>query len=155
MTGKYIIACRINERLNALRMTKRELARQTGKTEATINRWTKGNRIPLATEIPKLKMALKCTGDYLLGLSDDPKKTWKQEQLEQLKKCEQKCEECKYRQAIVDKCKDCGTYTDIKRLEGQINSMEGCKAKDLLPLGEAVAKGIEAGLKEGAKCTEI
>lgn len=113
MKHENITAYRIRERLNSLRMTQRELARWTRKTEATISRWVKGTRIPIATELPELTTALKCTCDYLLGLSDDPKKTWKEEQLEQLKKCEQKCEVCKYRQAIVDKCKDCGTNREI------------------------------------------
>lgn len=71
---------RMQERLKALNMTQRELAEKTGKTEATISRWINADRIPLATEYPTLSKALKCTCDYLLGLSQDPKKTSKQEE---------------------------------------------------------------------------
>ena len=78
-----------------------------------------------------------------------------EELLEQLRQEEEVRESCPDKNAFADKCEDCGTHGNIKDLEGLINSMEGYKAKDLLPLGEAIAKGIEAGLKEGAKCTEI
>lgn len=71
---------RIQERWKALNMTQRELVEKTGKTEVTISRWTNADRIPLATEYPALSKALQCTCDYLLGLSQDPKKTSKQEE---------------------------------------------------------------------------
>ncbi len=74
-----ITAERIKERLEALHMTQRELAEATGKTETTISRWVKGSRTPLATEYTGLSKALKCTCDYLLGLSSNPKMTSKQE----------------------------------------------------------------------------
>lgn len=71
---------RMQERLKALNMTQRELAEKTGKTEVTISRWANSERIPLATEYTGLSKALKCTCDYLLGLSEDPSKTSKQEE---------------------------------------------------------------------------
>lgn len=70
-----VTAERIQIRLRTLNMTQRELAEMTGKTEPTISRWTKGSRTPLATEYIGLAKALQCTCDYLLGLSDNPKKT--------------------------------------------------------------------------------
>lgn len=74
-----VTAQRMRKRLDALHMTQRELAEKTGKTEATISRWAKGDRIPLATEYVGLSKALQCTCDYLLGLSSNPNLTSKQE----------------------------------------------------------------------------
>lgn len=125
MTDGNITAHRISERLNTLRMTQRELARRTRKTEATISRWVKGTRIPLATEIPELKMALKCTCDYLLGLSNNPEMTSKEELLEQLRQEERHCEYCGQRQGIVDKCRACGTNREIQRITRNLEIDKG------------------------------
>ena len=115
-----ITAERMKERLSALNMTQRELAEKTGRTEATISRWTNGDRIPIATEYIPLAKALECTCDYLLGLSDDPKMTSKEELLEQLKQEEKRCEYCEQKQGIVDKCRECEANREIQRFRNII-----------------------------------
>ena len=119
-----ITAWRIKERLNTLRITQRELAEQTGKTEATISRWVKGNRIPLATEYPALAKALKCTCDYLLGLSNTPEMTTKEELLKELKLEEESCKICGKWQAPADVCESCATRRHIQQIESAINVEE-------------------------------
>lgn len=119
-----ITAWRIKERLNTLRITQRELAEQTGKTEATISRWVKGNRIPLATEYPALAKALKCTCDYLLGLSNTPEMTSKEELLKELKLEEESCKICRKRQTVVDECERCATRRHIQQIESAISVEE-------------------------------
>ena len=83
MNNENITAERIRKRLTALQMTQRELAEATGRTEPTISRWIKGERIPSATDYPALSRALQCTCDYLLGLSSNPKKTRIENAMEQ------------------------------------------------------------------------
>lgn len=92
---------RMQERLKALNMTQRELAEKTGKNRSDDQQVANSERIPLATEYTGLSKALKCTCDYLLGLSEDPSKTSKQEEqgkeghmLETEFDCEESCLSC-------------------------------------------------------------
>lgn len=107
---------RIQERLKKLNMTQRELAEKTGKSEVTISKWANSERIPFATEYTGLSKALKCTCDYLLGLSNIPTKTRMQEEndkmlLEALKR------ECVKYPLCMRRCELCETNRKIEELE--------------------------------------
>ena len=65
-----IVSIRIEKALKARNMTRRQLARKTGITEATISRYASGQRIPRGPEVVKIATALKTTCDYILGLKD-------------------------------------------------------------------------------------
>lgn len=114
--NKNITAERIQKRIAALRMTQRELAEKTGKTEVTISKWVKGNTTPFATDYPILSKTLQCTCDYLLGLSSIPTKTGIQEAedkmlLEALKR------ECEKDPLCMKRCELCKTNRMIEELE--------------------------------------
>lgn len=114
--NKNITAERIQKRIAALRMTQRELAEKTGKTEVTISKWVKGNTTPFATDYPILSKTLQCTCDYLLGLSSIPTKTGIQEAedkmlLEALKR------ECEKYPLCMKRCDLCKTNRMIEELE--------------------------------------
>ena len=114
--NKNITAERIQKRIAALRMTQRELAEKTGKTEVTISKWVKGNTTPFATDYPILSKTLQCTCDYLLGLSSIPTKTGIQEAedkmlLEALKR------ECEKDPPCMKRCELCKTNRMIEELE--------------------------------------
>lgn len=114
--NKNITAERIQKRIAALRMTQRELAEKTGKTEVTVSKWVKGNTTPFATDYPILSKTLQCTCDYLLGLSSIPTKTGIQEandkmHLEALKR------ECEKYPPCMKRCELCKTNRMIEELE--------------------------------------
>jgi transcriptional regulator with XRE-family HTH domain len=71
---------RLNAELKRQNMSYREFAKKAGITLGTVCRYAKSERIPRANEILKTSTALGVTCDYLLGLSDDPHKTSKDEQ---------------------------------------------------------------------------
>ena len=57
---------RIKERLEKMEMTQKELAEKTGCTEAAISHYIKGDRIPRASVLSKIAIALGTTADYLM-----------------------------------------------------------------------------------------
>lgn len=61
------ISKKIEERIQELNISQRELAEKVGVTEATISRYIKGERTPRGDIIPKIASALKVTADYLVG----------------------------------------------------------------------------------------
>ena len=54
-----------------LKLTQKELANLVGVSDACVNRWEKGLRIPSVLNIVALCKALNCSADYLLGLRDE------------------------------------------------------------------------------------
>lgn len=61
---------KIEEVLDSLNMTQKELAKKTGVTEATISRYLSGARSPRGEILSKIASVLGLTTDYLLGNSD-------------------------------------------------------------------------------------
>ena len=72
---------RLNAELKRQSMSYREFAKKAGITLGTVCRYAKSERIPRANEILKTSTALGVTCDYLLGLSDGPYKTSKEEKM--------------------------------------------------------------------------
>lgn len=64
------IAQKIEEILENLNMTQKELARKCGVTEATISRYLSGARSPRGEILSKIASVLEVSTDYLLGNSD-------------------------------------------------------------------------------------
>lgn len=62
---------RLIEMRNELKLSQAELANKVGVTSICISRWETGARIPNAISIIALCKALKCSADYLLGLSEE------------------------------------------------------------------------------------
>lgn len=60
---------RLKEALSLNNMTQKELAEKTGLTVASISRYITGTRVPSASVIRDVAVALNVTTDYLLGLS--------------------------------------------------------------------------------------
>lgn len=52
-------------------MSQRDLARAIGTTEVTMSRYVRGERVPKGHVIVKMAEALKCSADYLLGMTDE------------------------------------------------------------------------------------
>lgn len=78
MSDWMIFAERLSEQMKKQDLSIRQLAERMDMTPTTIFRYVKGQRVPRASEILKASDALGVTCDYLLGLSDDPKKTSRQ-----------------------------------------------------------------------------
>lgn len=51
----------IAEKLSELKMSQRDLARQTGIHHITINRWVRGERIPKISDAFRVAQALDCS----------------------------------------------------------------------------------------------
>jgi len=75
MSEWMIFAERLSEQMKKQNLSIRQLAERMDMTTTTIYRYANGQRVPRANEILKASDALGVTCDYLLGLSDDPKKT--------------------------------------------------------------------------------
>ena len=75
MSDWMICAERLSEQIKKQNLSIRQLAKRMGMTPTTIFRYAKGQRVPRANEILKASDVLGVTCDYLVGLSDDPKKT--------------------------------------------------------------------------------
>ena len=75
MSDWMIFAERLSEQIKKQNLSIRQLAKRMGMTPTTIFRYAKGQRVPRANEILKASDVLGVTCDYLVGLSDDPKKT--------------------------------------------------------------------------------
>lgn len=75
MSDWMIFAERLSEQMEKQNLSIRQLAERMNMTPTTIFRYAKGQRVPRASEILKASDALGVTCDYLIGLSDDPKKT--------------------------------------------------------------------------------
>lgn len=75
MSDWMIFAERLSEQIKKQNLSIRQLAKKMDMTPTTIFRYAKGQRVPRASEILKASDALGVTCDYLIGLSDDPKKT--------------------------------------------------------------------------------
>lgn len=58
---------RLQRLLSNLGMTQKELAAQTGVTEAAVSHYIKGDRIPRSSVVLKLADALKVSVDELMG----------------------------------------------------------------------------------------
>ena len=54
--------------------TQKELAFAVGTTEASVSRWCRGLRTPKASDLAQIALHYRVSADYLLGLSDKPKK---------------------------------------------------------------------------------
>ena len=65
---------KFSERLKELRQEKglsqRELAKQTGYSQAAIARWEAGQQIPTIDTLETMCKYFDCTADYLIGLED-------------------------------------------------------------------------------------
>ncbi len=57
---------RIKELLEKKGITQRELAEKTGCTEAAVSHYIKGDRVPRASVLTKIAIALETTSDYLM-----------------------------------------------------------------------------------------
>lgn len=64
------IAQKIEEGLERINMSQKELAKKVNVTEATISRYLSGARNPRGEILSKIAVALGVTTDYLLGNSD-------------------------------------------------------------------------------------
>ncbi len=74
METNKTMGARISELLNQKGMTQKQLSLKAGITEAAISHYIKGDRIPRASVLIKLAIALNTTSDYLLeGISPDVK----------------------------------------------------------------------------------
>lgn len=65
------IGKKIEERIQELNMSQRELAEKVGVTEATISRYINGDRTPRGDIIPKIALALNISADSLVGNGSD------------------------------------------------------------------------------------
>ena len=75
MNDWMIFAERLSEQMKKQNLSVRQLAERMDMTPTTIFRYARGQRVPRANEILKASDVLGVTCDYLIGLSDDPKKT--------------------------------------------------------------------------------
>ena len=66
---------RLKTELDRQGMSLRQFSQKTGITLVTACRYVHSQRTPRATEILKAAKALGVTCDYMLGLTDDPRKT--------------------------------------------------------------------------------
>ncbi len=57
---------RIKELIEKKGITQRELAEKTGCTEAAVSHYIKGDRVPRASVLTKIAIALETTSDYLM-----------------------------------------------------------------------------------------
>ena len=57
-------------------LTQGELGGLVGVSKQTISGWEHNTSKPNAEYIRALCIALDCSADYLLGLTDEPKRTW-------------------------------------------------------------------------------
>ena len=70
MCGYKIFSKRLKGQLDKKGMTQRELAEKIGATEVSVSRYVSGQRIPKATVLLKIAMALGVSTDYLLGVEE-------------------------------------------------------------------------------------
>ena len=63
---------RINDLLEARKMTQRELAKRTNTTEQSICRYIKGTRVPNAIVLNNIAETLGVTCEFLLGKENNP-----------------------------------------------------------------------------------
>lgn len=59
------------------RISQEVLAGMVGVSKQTISNWEREYRIPDANDIRKLCLALGCTADYLLEMTDQPNAKWR------------------------------------------------------------------------------
>lgn len=78
-----MIAERIREAREAAGHTQTSLAELMGITHQQVWRWESGKIIPEAQKIALLAKALNVSSDYLLGLSDDPRRAAREGDLSQ------------------------------------------------------------------------
>ena len=65
---------RLGELLKEKKMTQKELAKKIGCTEAAVSHYIKGDRVPRASILSKIAIALNTTSDYLMeGIPTDSK----------------------------------------------------------------------------------
>ena len=55
-------------------LTQNELSKLSGVNQQTISRYEKGQRVPDSNNLKKLALALKCSADDLLGITEQVKK---------------------------------------------------------------------------------
>ena len=68
--GLSIIAQRLDALLDEQNESAAEIARRLGRSRSWLSNYRNGTNIPPADEIPRLCKELRCSADYLLGLSD-------------------------------------------------------------------------------------
>lgn len=71
--NKYVIGIRISVMLGIRNMTQRDLSKMINATEVSISRYISGDRVPKATLIYEMAIALDVSSDYLLGLTNSRK----------------------------------------------------------------------------------
>lgn len=73
MEDQFSFAQRLVEARTARGWKQKDLiARLEGPAQSTISKWETGQSLPSADDIRTLARVLGCTGDYLLGLSEQP-----------------------------------------------------------------------------------
>lgn len=68
---RQLFAKRIRQRIVALHIDQRELARRAGLTEATISKYIKCHRKPTYDNVIRIAQALECSPGYLIDI-DEP-----------------------------------------------------------------------------------
>ena len=71
MNDLKIFIERLVEMRSELGLSQGKLGELVGVSDACVSRWESGIRIPKADSIIALCKVLKCSADYLLGLSDE------------------------------------------------------------------------------------
>lgn len=72
MDQKGTTAGRIRFWLNQRKMTQKDLAHESGVTEAAISKYVNGDREPRAVTMAKIAAALNVTTDELMGITPTP-----------------------------------------------------------------------------------
>ena len=62
----------MRQRRKQLGLSPYELSRLIGEREHQIGRWERGDQEPRTNTVAKIAVHLRCSADYLLGLSDQP-----------------------------------------------------------------------------------
>ncbi len=71
-TERSPFSVRLEELLDARKMTQKELAAKSGVTEAAMSHYVKGDRTPRSAVLSRIAMALNTTSDYLMeGIPQD------------------------------------------------------------------------------------
>lgn len=114
MSDWMIFAERLSEQIKKQNLSIRQLAKRMDMTPTTIFRYAKGQRVPRASEILKASDVLGVTCDYLVGLSDDPKKTSRPSA-----------------QPEIIRCKDCRYYKTYQYVNGIRKFLPKCSFNDI------------------------